>query len=241
MAERVTGQRDRGAASWHRWLWLLLVVAGLFVAFKLLPVADWLQALKDLVRGQGALGYVIFVAAYVVVALIPGGPALGMTLAAGALFGVAVGTVVVSGASTLAALVAFLLARTLLHGKIERWTRDDPRFARLSAAVEKRGPRIVALVRLSPLFPFTVVNYAFGVMPVKVGPYVLTSWLAMLPGTLAYVYLGAAVGDAAGGGSVTGKGIKLGLAALGVGATVWAARLVKKSMDEVAPGTEEMR
>lgn len=209
---------------------ILAAVGGLFVLFRFLPVATWIDGFKAWVAGQGALGVVAFALAYVGVSLIPGGPAAVMTLAGGAVFGFVKATVIVSLASTLGATLAFLLARTTLRERAGRMAASSPRFAGLNRAIEKEGWKIVALVRLSPLFPFTVVNYLFGLTPVRPLSYVLASWVAMLPGTAAYVYFGAALGDAASGADPVRKAIRLSLGVAAVVATALIARFAAKAI-----------
>jgi uncharacterized membrane protein YdjX (TVP38/TMEM64 family) len=153
-----------------------------------------------------------------------------MTLAGGAVFGFVKGTFVISLASTLGATLAFLLARTVLRERTSRMAASSPRFAGLNRAIEKEGGKIVALVRLSPLFPFTVVNYLFGLTPVRPIVFVLASWMAMLPGTAAYVYFGAALGDAATGADPVQKAIKLVLGVAAIVATAFIARFAAKAI-----------
>ncbi len=208
----------------------ILVLAALFALFRFLPVARWIEELKTYVRGQGALGFAIFGLAYVAASLIPGGPAALMTLAAGAVYGVVTGTILVSFASITAATLAFLLARGAFRARVQRIAEDNKTFGSLNRAIEKEGAKIVALVRLSPVFPFTIVNYLFGLTPVKLAPYFFASWIAMLPGTLAYVYFGAALGDVTGGGTPLQKAIKIGLGVAAVVATVLVAWMAAKAI-----------
>ncbi|MBX3472749.1 MAG: TVP38/TMEM64 family protein, partial [Planctomycetes bacterium] len=94
------------------------------------------------------------------------------------------------GASTIAATAAFLLARTAARAAVERAARRHPRFAAVDEAVGEGGWRVVALLRLAPVVPFVALNYLLGLTPVRLGPYVLASWAAMLPATVVYVALG---------------------------------------------------
>lgn len=219
----------------------LSLIGGLFALFRFLPVGAWIDDFKAWVSGTGAIGVVVFALVYVVVALIPGGPAAVMTLAGGAVFGFVRGTILVSLASTLGATMAFLLARTVLRERAGRLAASSPRFAGLNRAIEKEGGMIVALVRLSPLFPFTVVNYLFGLTPVRPLSYVLASWMAMLPGTAAYVYFGAALGDAASGADPVQKAIKLVLGVAAIVATVLIARFAAKAIRAAGAGAGEER
>jgi uncharacterized membrane protein YdjX (TVP38/TMEM64 family) len=213
------------------------LLGGLFALFRFLPVGVWIDHFKAWVAAQGAFGVVAFALAYVGVSLIPGGPAAVMTLAGGAVFGFVKGTFVISLASTLGATLSFLLARTVLRERAGRMAASSPRFAGLNRAIEKEGGKIVALVRLSPLFPFTVVNYLFGLTPVRPLSYVLASWVAMLPGTAAYVYFGAALGDTASGADPVQKAIKLSLGVAAIVATALIARFAARAIR--AAGAED--
>lgn len=215
----------------------VLVVGALIAVFKILPVKDWIEQFKTYVRAQGALGYVLFALVYVAASLIPGGPAALLTLAAGAIYGVVRGTALVSVASVTAATIAFFLARTVFQEKVQKMTAGNVKFQGLNRAIAKEGGKIVALVRLSPVFPFTFINYAFGLTPVKPLTYILASWIAMLPGTLAYVYFGAAVGDVAGSGDPTQKAIKIALGVAAIVATIVIARIAAKAIKNA--GVEE--
>lgn len=206
------------------------IVGGLFALFRLLPVAAWVESFRVWVAGQGMLGVLAFALVYVGVSLIPGGPAAVLTLTGGAVFGFVKGTILVSLSSTLGATLAYLLARTVLRERASRMAAASPRFGGLNRAIEKEGGKIVALVRLSPLFPFTVVNYLFGLTPVRPLPYVLASWVTMLPGTAAYVYFGSALGDAASGADPHQKAIKLALGVAAIVATVLIARFAAKAI-----------
>ena len=140
---------------------------------------------------MGAAGMFLYGAVYVVAVLlfVPG---IVLTLGAGFLFGLGWGIVLVSVASTIAAALAFLIARYLARGAVERLARNSPKFAAIDRAIGKEGWKVVALLRLSPLVPFSLSNYLYGLTSVRLGPYVATSWAAMLPATVLYVYLGAA-------------------------------------------------
>lgn len=240
MAETVASPEvpatEKKPFPWGKAIVAVLVVGGLIGVFKVLPMKTWIEEFKAYVQGQGALGYVIFGLVYVAASLIPGGPAALLTLAAGAIYGLVVGTALVSVSSVTAATVAFLLARTVFKEKVEKMTAGNASFQSLNKAIAKEGPKIVALVRLSPVFPFTFINYAFGLTPLKLAHYVLASWIAMLPGTMAYVYFGAAVGDVAGNASPAQKAIKISLAVAAVVATIFIARIAAKAIKNAGVG-----
>jgi len=179
-----------------------VVVIGLVVAaaagLLFLPVREWLEALEIYIQSLGALGPVLFGLAYVVttVLLVPGSA---LTIAAGGLFGLSNGFLVVFLGANLGALCAFLLARTFIRKQVTRWARAKPKFRTLDQAIGKQGFRMVFLARLSPAFPFVLLNYLVGLTAVRTGPYILANLLGMLPGTFLFVYIGAAARDALAG------------------------------------------
>jgi uncharacterized membrane protein YdjX (TVP38/TMEM64 family) len=168
-----------------------LAVVALVLAARVLPVQEWLKSFEAWVKGMGAAGMVLYGAVYVIAVLffVPG---IVLTLGAGFLFGLGWGIVLVSVASTIAAALAFVIARYVARGAVERLARNSPKFAAIDRAIGKEGWKVVALLRLSPLVPFSLSNYLYGLTSVRLGPYVATSWAAMLPATVLYVYLGAA-------------------------------------------------
>jgi uncharacterized membrane protein YdjX (TVP38/TMEM64 family) len=148
----------------------------------------------DWVRDKGLIGGVVagLVYALATVLMIPGSVA---TLAIGAIYGPWIGLLIVSPASVLGATMAFILGRGVFRPIIEKRMQGSNKFEALQAAIAKNGLKILTLVRLSPIFPFTVINYAFGLTRISLRKYIVGSFIGMLPGTLLYVYLGSAVGD----------------------------------------------
>jgi uncharacterized membrane protein YdjX (TVP38/TMEM64 family) len=206
-------------------------VVALGAAARLLPLQEWTHALEQWVRAWGAFGAVVYGVVYVIAALlfVPGSV---LTLAAGALFGVLWGTVLVSAASTTAAALAFLIARHLARGAVEKMAARNPRFTAIDQAIREGGWKVVALLRLSPVVPFSLSNYLYGLTPVAFGSYVLASWLTMLPATVLYVWVGAAGRAAAGGGRSPAEWalIGVGLVATLV-ATVLITRLARRRLE----------
>lgn len=172
-------------------------------------------------------------------------PAALLTLAIGFIYGPFLGTALVSPASVLGATGAFLLGRTLLRRPVEQKFGQNARFRALDRAIEQNGLKILVLTRLSPVFPFTILNYLFGLTRLPLRPYVLGSFVAMLPGTFLYVYLGSTledlsqVGSGAPGGGTAGTALKyVGLAATVV-VTVIITRIARKAFREAAPELAE--
>jgi uncharacterized membrane protein YdjX (TVP38/TMEM64 family) len=169
----------------------------LLVAVRALPVQEQLRRSLDWVAGLGPAGVLAFVAIYVLacVLMLPGSV---LTLGAGTIFGVLQGTAVVSVASTLGATAAFLVGRHLARDRVARRIAGNERFRAIDEAVGREGWKIVGLTRLSPVFPFNLLNYAYGITKVRLRDYFFASWLGMLPGTVLYVYLGSLAGSVAG-------------------------------------------
>jgi uncharacterized membrane protein YdjX (TVP38/TMEM64 family) len=221
------------AKSGFRWKWLLYLGAAvaLIAAAKYFHVQDLLKQGLDWVGRLGPWGPVIFIGLYVIatVLFVPGSV---LTLGAGAVFGVVWGSIYVSVAATLGATCAFLVGRYLARDAIARKIEGNERFAAIDKAVENEGWKIVGLTRLSPVFPFTLLNYAFGITRVKLGHYILASWIGMMPGTVMYVYLGSLANAASGERTrTTGEWMLYGVGLLAtVAVTIFVTRLAKKAL-----------
>jgi uncharacterized membrane protein YdjX (TVP38/TMEM64 family) len=160
-------------------------------------------------------------------------PASVLTLGAGAIYGLGTGTAVVLVGATLGATLSFLLAKTVLRKKVEGMTAGNAKFQALDKAIAKEGAKIVFLVRLAPIFPFTYINYAFGLTGVRTLPYVLASFFGMMPGTFAYVYLGsAAAGAASGEANSTKKIVQIVGAVIALVVTIFVARVATKAIKD---------
>ncbi|MGI8431770.1 MAG: TVP38/TMEM64 family protein [Chthoniobacterales bacterium] len=222
--------------KYGKWIALGLVLVLLSVAASFLPVGAWLKSLVGWFRHLGVLGAFLYVAIYAVAAVLflPGAI---FTIAAGLIYGIAGGTAVALVGATIGASLAFLIARYLLRARIEQFAEKNRKFGAIDAAVGKQGWKIVGLLRLSPLIPFNVSNYFYGVTSVGFWPYVLASFVGMLPGTLLFAYLGAIGQAGIGGGGQKGH-TPLEWTFLGVGllatvaVTFFVGRLAKKALKE---------
>ncbi len=219
---------------------IVLIVIALFVIIRALPVDRAIDLLKSRVDGLGFWGPLALGAAYIVAALafFPGSA---LTFAAGAVFGLFWGTVTVSLASTTAAALAFLIARYLVREKVAKQAARYPKFKAIDGAIAAGGWKIIAMLRLSPAMPFSLGNYLFGLTAIRFWPYVLASWLFMLPGTFMFVYLGhigtEGLRSAAGAdqGKTPGEWALLGVGLLAtIAVTVYVTRLSRKALRERA-------
>lgn len=172
-----------------RWIAVVVSAASVVVIVRSVPTQQLSSTLSDWIASLGVWGPVVLALVYIVatILLVPGTI---LSLAAGAMFGLTVGTISVSIGSTLGAAACFLIARYAARDRVTAWARRYPRFGAIDGAIGEGGWKIVALLRLSPAIPFNVQNYLYGLTPIRFWPYVITSWIAMLPGTFLYVYLG---------------------------------------------------
>ncbi len=229
---RYTHAGEKGAV---KLLLLVVIAAALVAALWFLPVKQYLIGVLEWTKGLGAWGPV-FVAAFYVLACVLFLPGSILTLGAGFLFGVPVGFLTVWIGANLGACVAFLVGRTIARDWVASKVAGNPKFAAIDEAVGKEGFKIVALLRLSPVFPFNLLNYALGLTRVSFRNYALASLVGMLPGILMYVYFGSAARSLA---EVTAGNVQGGIAGqiffwVGLVATIAVAlfvtRIARKSL-----------
>ena len=226
-----------GQSAIGRLFVLLVIVIGLFLAMRFLPVQQWLRNFNDWVGQMGVLGIFIFIGVYAVATVLMA-PGSILTIGAGFAFGLWKGFLAVSGGATLGASLSFLVARFIARDKVEAIAKRNDRFRKIDNAIEQQGAKLVFLLRLSPVIPFNLSNYFYGLTGVRFWPYVLASWIGTMPGTLLYVYIGtagkAAVAAAAGGAAVkhgwqywTFLGV--GLAATVI-VTIWVTKIARDAL-----------
>ncbi len=209
---------------------IVLLAVGLVVLVVLAREAGgYIPRFAQWIDGLGLWGPLVFVAGYAVatVAFVPGSL---LTMAGGAVFGLGFGTAYVFVGASLGATAAFLIARYFARGAIERKLAGNARFTAIDRAVGEQGRRIVFLLRLSPVFPFILLNYGLGLTKVRLLDYVVAC-LGMLPGTLLYTYYGKVVGDVAAlaaGAAPERGGAQWTLLGVGLPATVVVATLVTR-------------
>jgi uncharacterized membrane protein YdjX (TVP38/TMEM64 family) len=154
-----------------------------------------LKSMLEWVESLGSIGAIAFIGIYII-STIAFLPAFVLTLGAGVLFGIWLGSVYVFIGATLGAILAFLVGRYLARDWVAKKIAGNDRFSSIDRAVGKEGLKIVVLTRLSPIFPFNLLNYAFGVTGVSIQDYIIGS-LGMIPGTIMYVYIGSLAGNIA--------------------------------------------
>lgn len=216
------------------------------------PLTEFVQYFTAVVDDLGPAGYFAYGLVYAGLEVLAV-PAIPLTMTAGVVFGVVPGTAVVSAAATAAATASFLIARYAARERVQAYAAKSPRFAAVDRAIGRDGLRVVTLLRLSPLLPLAASSYLYGLTSVELGPYVLGSWLGMLPGTVAYVAAGSygrallGVGGGEGGGEgaaataasmgpVQPWQVALGLA-LSAASLAYVGRLATKALEEA---TEEI-
>jgi uncharacterized membrane protein YdjX (TVP38/TMEM64 family) len=219
----------------------ILLVTGLIMlaiaAAKYFQLQQLLYAALAWIKTLGYLAPIAFICIYnlATVLLIPGSL---LTLGGGVIFGAVWGSIYVLIAATLGATFAFLIGRYLSRDWVRQQLDKYPKFKAIEAAVSKEGLKVVLLTRLSPIFPFNLLNYAFGVTSVSLKDYVLGS-IGMIPGTILYVYIGSLVSDLALVGTSAQPDnplLKWTIRSIGliatVAVTIYITRIAKKALDE---------
>ena len=175
---------------------LVAALVSMLIFVALSPAAEWLTAGVAWIRTHPGTAEIAFVATYIVAAVlvVPGSI---LTLAAGFLFGLPLGIALVSVGSVLGAAAAFVVGRFFARDWVAERVARLPRFRALDSAARQDGFMIVLLARLSPLFPFNLLNYGLGLTGVRFRDYFFATWVGMLPATAVYVYLGTLVKDLA--------------------------------------------
>jgi uncharacterized membrane protein YdjX (TVP38/TMEM64 family) len=193
-------------------------------------LGGYLPAFAQWVNSLGVWGPAVFIIGYATaaVAFVPGSI---LTLAAGAIFGIVRGVLYAFTAAVIGSSVAFLISRYVARSVIEKRLSGNARFAAIDRAVGAEGRKIVFLLRLSPVFPFSLLNYGLGLTQVRLADYLIAA-IGMLPGTLLYVYYGKLAGDVAAlaGGAGVEKGAGYyAVLAIGLIATVLVVAVVTRT------------
>ena len=220
---------------------LTVILMALFLAMRFLPVQQWLTSFNDWVGQMGTVGILVFIVVYALatVLLAPGSI---LTIGAGFAFGLWKGFLAAWTGAILGASFAFLVARFVARDKIESIAKRNEKFRKIDNAIGKQGAKLIFLLRLSPVIPFNLSNYFYGLTAVKFWLYVLASWIGMMPGTFLYVYIGAA-SKAAVAAATGGEAVKHGWqywTFLGVGfvativVTIWVTKIARDALKSQA-------
>jgi uncharacterized membrane protein YdjX (TVP38/TMEM64 family) len=238
--------------SWER-VWRLIVLGLLGLSIPLLLHTEpawaqtasepglnpqiWLRNALEWIDNLGTTGIYAFIAIYIIatVAFLPGSI---LTLGAGVVFGVVLGSVYVFVGATIGAAAAFLVGRYLARGWVAKKIASNTKFRSIDEAVGREGFKIVLLTRLSPVFPFNLLNYAYGLTGVSLKDYFLGS-VGMIPGTIMYVYIGSLAGSLATLGTVnqpSNPTIEWALRIIGfiatVAVTIYVTKIARKALEE---------
>lgn len=198
---------------------------------------DLLRNALEWIDSLGSVGAIAYIALYIIatVAFLPGSI---VTLGAGVIFGVVWGAIYALIGASLGATVAFLIGRYLVKDWVLNKIAGNEKFRAIDEAVASEGFKIVLLTRLSPVFPFNLLNYAFGVTGVSFKDYVF-GFIGMIPATVMYVYFGSLAGSLARVGSQsqpTAPLVEWTIRIIGfiatVAVTVYITRLARKALDE---------
>jgi uncharacterized membrane protein YdjX (TVP38/TMEM64 family) len=196
----------------------------------------WLKNALQWIDGLGAVGALAFILLYIIatVAFLPGSI---LTLGAGVVFGVVMGSLYVFIGATIGAAAAFLVGRYLARGWVAKKIAGNNKFRAIDEAVSREGLKIVLLTRLSPIFPFNLLNYAYGVTGVSLKDYVLGS-IGMIPGTIMYVYIGSLAGSIATIGTESqpgNTGVQWAIRIIGfiatVAVTIYVTKVARKALE----------
>lgn len=213
----------------------LILLLALGAAGYVLDVSAHIRGAMEWIESLGYAGGILFVALYAVltVLLVPGSVS---TLTAGAVFGVVQGTIYASLGATLGATLAFFTGRYIARGAVSRMVERKPTLLALDGAIRRDGWKLVGLLRLSPVVPWSMSNYFYGITAVRPLEYILATWAGMLPGTIVYVYIGSALGAAAADVAAAGaapSGMSAGqwvLTVAGVIATIVVMGMISRSV-----------
>jgi uncharacterized membrane protein YdjX (TVP38/TMEM64 family) len=198
---------------------------------------QWLLGALQWINDLGTLGALAFIILYIIatVAFLPGSL---LTLGGGVVFGVVLGSVYVFIGATVGAVGAFLVGRYIARGWITKKIEGNQKFKAIDQAVAKEGLKIVLLTRLSPIFPFNLLNYAYGLTGVSLKDYFMGS-VGMIPGTIMYVYIGSLAGNLATLGTetpTTNPIAQWSIRIIGfiatVAVTLYVTKIAKKALNE---------
>jgi uncharacterized membrane protein YdjX (TVP38/TMEM64 family) len=216
---------------------VVVAIAALIVLGRQFHLGELFSEMLDGIRGMGALAPLLFIILYILAAVlfVPGSI---LTIGGGVLFGLLWGSIYVSIGATIGATAAFLVGRYFARDWVRGQLEGNRKFAAIDQAVGREGWKIVLMTRLSPVFPFNLLNYAFGLTAVSLRDYVIATWIGIIPASVLFVYLGSLGGNLATASTAHQTPARwvlriIGLAAT-VGVVVYASRLASRALSENA-------
>jgi uncharacterized membrane protein YdjX (TVP38/TMEM64 family) len=227
-------------SRWLKIVALIAVLGGVGALLYLVPLKTPLLRFLEWSQSLGMWAPVVIGLIYLPAAVLflPGSV---LTIGAGLVCGLLPGTIAVSLGATSGASLAFIVGRTIARKWVESKVAANPKFQAIDRAVGSGGFKIVLLTRLSPVFPFNLLNYAYGLSRVRFRDYLIGSWLGMLPGTVMYVYIGSTLKSLAelASGKVQGGAPQKVLFGAGLVATILVAlyitHLARKELRKAVP------
>jgi len=220
-----------------KYVGIAVVVAALIASTQLIDIQGVLTSALNWINNLGPLAAIVFMVIYMV-ATVLFVPASILTLGAGVVFGVIQGSLYVYIAASIGASLAFLVGRYIARGWVEKQIEGNQRFKAIDQAVAEEGMKIVLLTRLSPIFPFNLLNYAYGLTKVTFRDYVVGT-LGILPGTIMFVYVGSLAKNLATLGSQdvsAPSGIQWAIRIIGfiatVAVTVYVTKIARKALNQ---------
>jgi uncharacterized membrane protein YdjX (TVP38/TMEM64 family) len=216
---------------------IIVAIAALIVIGRHFHLGEVFSAMLDRIRNLGPIAPVVFIVLYILGAIlfVPGSI---LTIGAGVVFGLLRGAILVSIGATIGAIAAFLIGRYFARDWVRGQLEGNPKFAAIDNAVGREGWKIVLLTRLSPVFPFNLLNYAFGLTAVTLRDYALATWIGITPGTVLYVYIGSIGGNLATAGNSHRTPAQWALNIVGLAATVavavYASRIASRALKDNA-------
>ena len=211
-----------------------LALLTIILAVHFLPIFEWWPLVMNYIHDLGPIGYALFILLHIVatVCLVP---ALLLGIGAGFVYGIWTGFALLSVAATLGAITSFLITRFLARDFVAERIAQYPKYAAIDNAVGREGWKIVFLTRLSPGFPFNILNYFFGLTKVPLGTFIWASYVGMLPRFIVYVYAGSIAGNlsiAAAAPPLARIVFPILGIALTIIVTVYVAHLIRRALEE---------
>jgi uncharacterized membrane protein YdjX (TVP38/TMEM64 family) len=229
----------RSAATW-KWVLVGFVLISVVLAARLFPLLDWTKAFAQWAGQLGLVGALLYGVVFGLISMLML-PSLPFTIIAGFAFGMANGTISIMVGITIGAALGFLFARYAARGVVAQKISAHPRFSVIDRAIASDGWKIVGLLRLCPV-PFGISNYLYGLTGIEFWRYMGATWAGMLPGVVAFVYLGAFGKQTLDGGRNPVQYVLGGLTVVALIAVTWmlgriARRAAGQDFEEPAAST----